>query len=137
MALRAQRVWGYVNRMITAPKDGTPDAKEWLAAHDQIVRALGTMVEAPLQCKLEPIKDAAKAWKVLKEKTHCKGLIAKLENLMLAIHNCITPDTPANITITEIRDALGLVFEGGAPTSEEWLIMLLLNSLSDGQYDWL
>jgi len=29
------------------------------------------------------------------------------------------------------------VFEGGAPTNEEWLIVLLLNSLSDRSYDWL
>ena len=37
----------------------------------------------------------------------------------------------------EIKDALGLVFEGGAPTNKEWLIILVLNSLSDGSYDWL
>jgi hypothetical protein len=29
------------------------------------------------------------------------------------------------------------VFEETAPTQEEWLIILLLNSLSDGDYDWL
>jgi len=40
-------------------------------------------------------------------------------------------------TNTEIKDALGSVFEGGLPSSEKWLIILLLNSLSDGQYDWL
>jgi len=32
---------------------------------------------------------------------------------------------------------LGSVFEGGAPTNEEWLIVLLLNSLSDRAYNWL
>ena len=54
-----------------------------------------------------------------------------------AIHNCIAHDIPASTTINEIRAAMGSVFEGGLLSSEEWLIVLLLNSLSNGQYDWL
>jgi len=46
-------------------------------------------------------------------------------------------DIPASTTIMEIKDTLGLVFEGGEPMNEEWLIVLMLNSLSDGNYDWL
>ena len=137
MSLRAQRGWGYVDGSIPAPKANTPELIEWLAAHDQIVGALGTMVEASLQCELESIKDASATWKLLKEKTHSKGLISKLENLMSAIWNRITPDIPASTTITKIKDALGSVFEGGPPSSEDWLMVLLLNALSDGQYDWL
>src|SRR6266481_3989055 len=107
MALRAQRGWGYVDRSTTPLKSNTPEEKAWLAAHDQIAGALGTMAEALLQCKLESIKDVSMVWKLLKEKTHSKGLISKLENLTFTIHNHITPDTPASTTITEIRDALG------------------------------
>src|SRR5882724_13661148 len=73
MTLRAQRGWGYIDGSLTAPKNNTPKEEEWLAAHDQIVSALGTMVEASLQCELESIKDATIAWKLLKEKTHSKG----------------------------------------------------------------
>ena len=137
MALRAQRGWGYIDGSLTAPKTNTPEEEEWWEAHNQIVSALGTMVEASLQHELESIKDATIAWKLLKEKTHSMGLISKLENLTSAIHNCIVPDTPASTTITEIKDSLGSVFEGCPPSSEEWLIILLLNSLSDSQYDWL
>jgi len=46
-------------------------------------------------------------------------------------------DTPASTAITEIKDGLSAVLEGGSPTQEEWLIVLLLNSLSDGDYNWL
>ena len=49
MALRAQRGWGYIDGTITKPKDDTPENLEWLAAHNQIVSTIGTMVEAPLQ----------------------------------------------------------------------------------------
>jgi len=48
MAFRAQRGWGYVHGSLTTPKGNTPKEVEWLAAHDKIVSALGTMVEAPL-----------------------------------------------------------------------------------------
>jgi len=126
-----------MDHSLTTPKTNTPKEEEWWAAHNQIVSALGTMVEALFQCKLESIKDAAIVWKLLKEKTHSMGLNSKLENLTSAIHNYIVPDTPASTTITKIKDSLRSIFEGGPPSSEEWLIILLLNSLSDGQYDWL
>jgi len=48
MALRAQRGWGYMDGTVTAPKDAL-ELSEWNAAHDQIVGALRTMVEASLQ----------------------------------------------------------------------------------------
>jgi len=128
MTLRAQRGWGYIDGSLTAPKTNTPKEEEWWAAHDQIVGALGTMVEASLQHELESIKDATIAWKLLKEKTHSTGLISKLENLTSAICNHIIPDTPASTTITKIKDSLRSVIEGGPPSSEEWLIVLLLNS---------
>ena len=137
MALRVQREWEYVNRLLTTPRAGTPEETEWLSTHDQIVGALGTMVEASLQCELESIKNAMEVWKLLKEKTHSKGLMAKLGNLTTTVCNRFVPDTPASTTITEIKDALGSVFKGNAPTSKEWLIVLLLNLLSDSQYDWL
>ena len=73
------------------------------------------MVEASLQRKLESINNAEVAWRKLKEKTHSKGIISKLECLSSAIHNCIVSDIPASTTITEIKDALGSIFEGGCP----------------------
>jgi len=125
-----------VDGTATAPKD-VLDLLEWNAAHDQIIGALGTMVEALLQHELESINNAKIAWDKLKEKTHSKGIISKLECLTLAICNCIVPYIPSSTTIMEIKDTLKSVFEGGELTNEEWLIVLLLNSLSNGSYDWL
>jgi len=136
MALKVQRAWGYVDGTIVAPKDAS-ELSEWEAAHDQIVGALGMMVEASLQCELKLISNAKVAWGRLKAKTHSKGIISKLKYLSSAIRSCIVPDTPELTTITEIKDTLGSVFKGGPPSNEEWLIVLLLNSLSDGNYDWL
>jgi uncharacterized protein YqgV (UPF0045/DUF77 family) len=67
------------------PTAESPKRAEWLAAHDQIVGALGTVVEPTLQHKLESITNAHEAWTKLKEKTHSKEIIAKLENLTAAI----------------------------------------------------
>ena len=83
------------------------------------------------------ISNAKLAWDRLKEKMHAKGIIAKLEALTSAIQGHITSSIPASTTITEIKDALTSVFEGSVPTQEEWLVMLLLNALADGEYDWL
>jgi len=114
-----------------------PELSEWNAAHDQIVGALGTMVGASLQCELESINNAKVAWEKLKEKTHLKGIISKLKCLSSAICSRIVSNIPASTTITKIKDALGAIFKGGPPSNEEWLIVLLLNSLSVGNYNWL
>jgi len=91
MALRVQRGWGYIDGSLTTPKTNTPKEEEWLAAHNQIVSALGTMVEASLPCELESIKDTTIVWKLLKEKTHSKGLISKLKTSHLPYETTLYP----------------------------------------------
>jgi len=135
--LRAQRGWKYVTGREPEPKDGTPEKSDWLDINDQIVRALGTAVEVFLQRELETMTNDKSAWDKLTEKTHAKGIIAKLEALASTIQNCITSSVPASTTITKIKDALTSMFEGSAPMQEEWLVILLLNTLTDREYDWL
>ena len=118
MALRAQRGWGSVDGTTVVPKD-TQGLSEWNATNDQIMSTLGTMVKASLQRKLKSIKNTKRAWDKLKEKMHLKGIISKLECLTSTICDYIVSDIPASTTITEIKDALGLVFKGGAPMNEE------------------
>jgi hypothetical protein len=107
MTLRAQKAWKYVVGTIPEPKDRTAKKTEWLEAHDLIIGAMGTIVEAHLQHELENITSVKLAWEKLKEKTHLKGMIAKLESMTLAIRNRIDSTVPASMTITEIKDALG------------------------------
>jgi len=108
-----------------------------LDANNQIIGALSMVIEASLQRELETITNAKSAWDRLKEKMHAKGIIAKLEALTSAIQGHITSSIPASTTITEIKDALTSVFEGSVRTQEKWLVVLLLNALTDGEYDWL
>ncbi|KAF8575370.1 hypothetical protein K439DRAFT_1623640 [Ramaria rubella] len=136
MSLHAQKVWKYIDPSTPVPTN-KDEKKTWDEIHDQIVGALGTIVDTPLQHDLESITEAPKAWSKLKEKTHSHGIISKLESISTAIRTRFSPDTPFSTTIMKIQDAVMAVFEGTAPTEEEWTIILLLNALSDGQYDWL
>jgi len=85
MALRSQCSWGYVTGTEKEPAKDTPERAEWVAAHDQITGVLVTIVEPTLQYKLESITNTHEAWNKLKEKTHSKGIIAKLENLTTTV----------------------------------------------------
>ncbi|KAF8589887.1 hypothetical protein K439DRAFT_1612451 [Ramaria rubella] len=109
----------------------------WLEANDHILSMLGGIVDALLQHKLELITVAAIAWKKLKEKTQLTGIIAKLESMQSAIRNRFTTAVLFSTTITEIHDSLTAVFDKSAPTADDWLIVLLLNALSDRSLDWL
>ncbi|KAF8583315.1 hypothetical protein K439DRAFT_65100 [Ramaria rubella] len=132
----SQKAWKYVDPNTPVPTDKDEKMK-WNEIHDQLVGAMGTIVDPSLQHELESITEAPKAWLKLKEKTHSHGIIAKLESISMAIRMRFSSDVPFSKTITEIRDAVAAVFEGTAPTEDEWSIILLLNALSDGQYDWL
>ncbi|KAF8576017.1 hypothetical protein K439DRAFT_1623161 [Ramaria rubella] len=109
----------------------------WKEINAQIVGVLGTIVDPSLQRELVTITTAADAWRKLKEKTQSKGIIAKLENMQAAIRARFTPGIPFNTTITNIQDWLGEIFDPDPSKQEEWLIILLLNALSDGEFDWL
>ncbi|KAF8585224.1 hypothetical protein K439DRAFT_1616138 [Ramaria rubella] len=140
MSLWAQKAWKYIDGTCQKPTDSKL-LQDWMEANDQIVRALGGIVDTSLQHKLESITEsiteATSTWKKLKEKTQCMGIIAKLESMQIAIRNRFSPDIPFSTMITEICDALTAVFDDMPSMIDNWLTVLLLNALSDGPYDWL
>ncbi|KAF8592630.1 hypothetical protein K439DRAFT_1610399 [Ramaria rubella] len=132
MPLCTQKAWKkkYIDPNTPIPTDKDEKLK-WIKIHDQLVGALGTIVDPSLQCELESIMEVPKAWLKLKEKTHSHGIIVKLESISTAIRTRFSVDVPFSKTITEIRDAVAAVFEGTAPTEDEWSIILLLNVVMD------
>ncbi|KAF8578093.1 hypothetical protein K439DRAFT_1621594 [Ramaria rubella] len=119
MSLHAQKAWKYIDPNTLVPTDEDEKMK-WIEIHDQLVGVLGMIVDPSLQHKLESIMEAPKAWLKLKEKTHSHGIIAKLESVSTAIRTRFSADVPFSKTITEIWDAVAAVFEGTAPTKDEW-----------------
>ncbi|KAF8585503.1 hypothetical protein K439DRAFT_1615919 [Ramaria rubella] len=136
MSLCAQKAWKYVDPNTPIPTDKDEKIK-WNEIHDQLVGAMGTIEDPSLQRELKSIMEAPKAWLKLKEKTHSHGIIVKLESILTAIRMRFSPDVSFSKTISKIQDAMAAVFESTAPTEDEWSIILLLNALSNGQYDWL
>ncbi|KAF8585225.1 hypothetical protein K439DRAFT_1616158 [Ramaria rubella] len=136
MALHAQRAFRYVDGTYPKPDD-TKKHKAWHETNDQIISALGTIVSPPLQRELQTIKIVKDTWERLKAKTYPKGIISKLDNMQSVIRNRFSSSVPFSTTITQIRDAIAAVHKPNAPTQDEWLIICLLNALSDSEYDWL
>ncbi|KIJ26185.1 hypothetical protein M422DRAFT_272758 [Sphaerobolus stellatus SS14] len=137
MVLRAQQAYKYVEGLVPQPTEPV-EKVTCLEINDQIVGALGTIINEPLQRELKSITNAKDAWAKLKEKTQPKGLITQLENMQMAIKNCFSPKVPVGTTIMEICDSLSAIFENGkGPSQDDWLMILLLNALSDSEYDWL
>ncbi|KAF8573433.1 hypothetical protein K439DRAFT_1625086 [Ramaria rubella] len=96
--------------------------EKWNEIHDQLVGAMGTIVDPSLQRELESITETLKAWLKLKEKTHSHGIIAKLESISMAIRTRFSPEIP--FRITEVQDAVAAIFEGTALTEAKWSIIL-------------
>ncbi|KAF8572768.1 hypothetical protein K439DRAFT_1625546, partial [Ramaria rubella] len=101
MSLRAQKAWKYVDSTSTKPTEKA-EAQEWAEVNNQIIGALGTIVDLLLQRELESITEAPVAWKRLWDKTQSTGIIARLESMQTVIRNRFSPDTPFSTTITEI-----------------------------------
>ncbi|KAF8581420.1 hypothetical protein K439DRAFT_1619074 [Ramaria rubella] len=109
----AQKVWKYIDPNTPIPTDKDEKTK-WYEIHDQLVGALGTIVDPSLQHELDSIMEASKAWSKLKEKTHSHSIIAKFESILTAIRTRFSADIPFSKTITEIRDIVAAIFEGTA-----------------------
>jgi len=113
------------------------DLKEWSMANDRIVGALCGIVDDMLLQELEKLTMAKVAWQYLKQKMHQARIISKLTALQNAIRTRFTTATSILPTIAEIKDLMANIYDEGAPTQEEWTLVILLQALADGKYEWL
>jgi len=67
---------------------------------------------------------------------HQGSIILKLTALQSAIHTCITSAVLINPTLANIKDLIANVYDEGTLTHEEWMIVILLKELADGEFDW-
>lgn len=96
------------------------------------------IVDTPMQRELARISNAKQAWDILEEKYNAKTLSMKLEHMQVALRTRFSRGTSVMQTKMEIEDALDAIFENGnGPTQEEWLTILVMNALSDEDYEWL
>jgi hypothetical protein len=79
---------------------------------------------------------ACKAWEFLKTETYQHGIISKMNALQTAIRIQFTSHDSFDNTINELKDQLAIIYDQ-KPLTEEWLIVLLLQALSDGDFEWL
>src|SRR6266481_2732773 len=113
------------------------DLKEWSMANDRIVGALCSIVDDTLLQELEKLTTAKAAWQYLKQKTHQASIISKLTALQNAICTRFTTATSILPTIADIKDLMANIYNEDAPTQEEWTLVILLQALADGEYEWL
>jgi len=136
-SLRAQGAWSYIEGpLVTAPTDATELVK-WTTTNDRIVGAICGVVDDPLIQEIEKFTTAKTTWDYLKKKTHQGGILAKLTTLQSAIRTRFTSHSTISATIADIKDLIATVYDEGEPTKEEWTIVILLQALSDGDFDWL
>lgn len=137
MSLCAQGIHKYIDGTSSEPSDEKEKAR-WLEINDKIVGALGLIVDTPLQRELETISTVKGAWDYIEGKYNAKTLSTKLKHMQTAIRSRFSRNTPVMRTMMEIEDAMDTIFEKGVgPTREEWLSILIMNALSDEEYEWL
>lgn len=60
--------------------------------------------------------------------------MSKLSTFQSAVQLRIT--SPSN-NIAELKDHISIIYDEKEPTREEWTVILLLQLLADGEYEWL
>jgi hypothetical protein len=136
-ALRAHGTWSYIDGPSSEPPKNATELAAWTVMNDRIVGALCGIIEDSLVQEVEKLTAAKDTWTYLKLKTHQGGIISKLTALQSAIRTRITSAASINPTLADIKDLITNVYDEGTPTREEWTIIILLQALADGEFDWL
>ncbi|KAF8589057.1 hypothetical protein K439DRAFT_1613121 [Ramaria rubella] len=105
--------------------------------NDRVVGALCQVVDDPLMQEIKKFVTAKKAWTHLKAKTHQGGMISKLNTIHTAIRTRFVSHSTFSATILEIKDQIATIYNDKEPTREEWTIVLLLQALCDGEFEWM
>jgi len=79
---------------------------------------------------------STEAWSLLKKRTQQDSIFAKLNAMHIAIHTKFSHNTLTIDTLSELKNLLACIYEGGqAPTQEEWSIVLMLNAFEGSYYN--
>jgi gag-polypeptide of LTR copia-type len=136
-ALRSQGLWSYIEGL-NSKKPADPKALPiWSDTNDRIVGALCQIVDYPLWRGIEDFTTAREAWNFLKSKTYQHGIISKMNTLQAAVRIRFTSHNSFDSTINELKDQLAIIYDQKPPSKDEWLIVLLLQTLSDGEFEWI
>jgi hypothetical protein len=130
-------MWSYIDGPSSeSPKNAT-ELAAWTVVNDCIIGVLCGVIEDFLVQEVEKLTAAKDAWTYLKSKTHQGGIISKLTALQSAIRTHITSTTSINPMLADIKDLIANVYDEGTPMREEWTIVILLQALADGEFNWL
>ncbi|KAF8584729.1 hypothetical protein K439DRAFT_1616527 [Ramaria rubella] len=122
--------------MTTKPTD-TELLMTWSNTNDRIVGGLCQAVTDPLMREIENYITATEAWDHLKKKTHHASIVSKLNAIHTAVCTRFTSHETISATITEFKDLIAIIYDNKEPTREEWTIVLLLQALADGEFEWI
>lgn len=136
-SLRAAGVWDFIDGDSTIQPVDAMERVTWMKTNDRIVGALCLVIEDSLIEQTESFTTALSAWTYLKQKTHRRNLVAKYNVLQTAL--CIRIKSHESIasTIAEIKTSIAKTYEETEPTKDDLILVLLLQALSDDEFDWL
>jgi len=90
---------------------------QWKSINSHIIGTLGRHVAPSLAQELEEDMSTAEAWLLLKKRTQQDGILAKLNSMHVALCTKFSHSTPTIDTLSELKNLLASIYEGGeAPT---------------------
>jgi hypothetical protein len=136
-AFRSHGTWSYIEGSPSSLPRVTSEITVWDVANNRIVGALCGVVEDSLVQEVEKLTTVKEAWTYLKSKTHQGGIISKLMALQSVIRTRITSAASINPMLADIKDLIANIYDKGIPMCKEWTIVILLQVLADGEFNWL
>jgi hypothetical protein len=125
---------GYLDGSIEEPTEAKK-AAEWRQYKSCIIGPLDHIINDSLAQELTPIMTAFQAWSLLKKQTQQDRMVVKLNVMRAAITTKFSMSKPTNAMIGDLQDLISMIFEGDAPTCEDWSIVLMINTLNGTSFD--
>ncbi|KAF8580148.1 hypothetical protein K439DRAFT_1620025 [Ramaria rubella] len=135
--LRGHSIWNLIEGNAESPPTDPLELIKWTNTNDHVVGALCQVVNDPLMQEIEKFVTEKQAWTHLKMKTHQGGRVSKLNAIHTTIRTRFTSHATFSATILKIKDHIATIYDGQEPTHKEWTIVLLLQALCDGEFEWM
>ena len=126
-------LWKYIdpkNPSSIPPKDADNKA-DWEEKNLTLIHTLRLMMDRKIAHLIKGCTTASQAWKMLVKTLSTQGPMHQVSLIKKALNIRFNVSTDIETTLHELEHTLDRMFDGGEITSDNWKVMICLNSLQN------
>ena len=126
-------LWKYIDpkHPSSIPPKDADDRADWDEKNLMLIHTLRLMMDRKIAQLIKGSTTASQAWKTLAKTLSTQGLMHQVSLIKKALNIRFNTSTDIETTLHELEHTLDRMFDAGEITSDDWKVMICLNSLQN------